>query len=85
MYHSKALIVDELFVSVGSTNFDPRSFRLNDEANLNIYDADFARRQIAVFRQDLMHSRRMTLAQWSARPLRERLWERAASLLGPAL
>ena len=36
MYHCKVMIVDGLLVSVGSTNFDNRSFRLNDEANLNI-------------------------------------------------
>ena len=42
MFHCKMLIVDQLMVSVGSTNFDNRSFRLNDEANLNVYDADFA-------------------------------------------
>ena len=44
MFHCKVLIVDGLLVSVGSTNFDNRSFRLNDEANLNIYDREFARR-----------------------------------------
>jgi len=85
MYHCKVFIVDELLVSVGSTNWDPRSFGLNDEANLNIYDADFARRQVEVFRQDLTKSRRVTLAQWRARPLREKLMERLASLLGPVL
>ena len=42
MYHCKVIIVDDVWVSVGSTNFDDRSFRLNDEANLNIYDAAFA-------------------------------------------
>ena len=47
MYHVKLLIVDGLWSSVGSTNFDARSFRLNDEANLNVYDAEFARRQTA--------------------------------------
>ena len=49
MFHCKTLIVDGLLVSVGSTNFDNRSFRLNDEANLNIYDAAFAERVTAVF------------------------------------
>ena len=49
MYHSKVIIVDGVWVSVGSTNFDDRSFRLNDEANLNIYDAAFATEQIKVF------------------------------------
>jgi cardiolipin synthase len=85
MYHCKVFIVDELLVSVGSTNWDPRSFGLNDEANLNIYDADFARRQVDVFRQDLTKSRRVTLAQWRARPFHEKLMERLESLLGPVL
>jgi cardiolipin synthase len=85
MYHCKVFIVDELLVSVGSTNWDPRSFGLNDEANLNIYDADFARRQVEVFRQDLTKSRQVTLAQWRARPFREKLMERLESLLGRAL
>lgn len=68
-----------------STNFDNRSFLLNDEANLNIYDAGFARHQIEVFRADLARSRRYTLEQWNARPLRERLLEGAASLLASQL
>ena len=46
MFHCKVLVVDGLWVSVGSTNFDTRSFRLNDEANLNVYDRDFAGRQV---------------------------------------
>src|SRR5207244_1341234 len=45
MFHCKVLVVDGLWVSVGSTNFDTRSFRLNDEANLNFYDRAFAERQ----------------------------------------
>ncbi len=85
MFHCKVMIIDGLLISVGSTNFDDRSFRLNDEANLNIYDADFAQKQIEVFRQDLAKSRRITLAQWQNRPLSEKAWERAAALLGPLL
>jgi cardiolipin synthase len=85
MYHTKVFIVDELLVSVGSTNWDPRSFGLNDEANLNIYDADFARRQVEVFRQDLSKSQRVTLAQWRSRPMHEKLTEWLSSLLGPML
>jgi cardiolipin synthase len=53
MYHCKVMIVDELLVSVGSTNFDNRSFRLNDEANLNVFDRVFASRQTAIFEDDL--------------------------------
>ena len=85
MYHCKVMIVDELLVSTGSTNFDERSFRLNDEANLNIYDAEFAREQVAIFEADLARSRRVTLAEWKERPLKERFAERAASLIGAQL
>jgi cardiolipin synthase A/B len=85
MYHCKVMIVDGLMVSVGSTNFDARSFRLNDEANLNIYDAAFAARQTEVFEQDLKKSRRVTLAEWRNRPLSEKFSERLASLLNSQL
>jgi len=85
MYHCKVLIVDSLMVSVGSTNFDTRSFRLNDEANLNIYAADFARRQVEVFNADLSRSRRITLHEWQQRPLSEKFLEHAASLIGAQL
>lgn len=67
MYHCKVLIVDDLWVSVGSTNFDDRSFRLNDEANLNIYDATFAKEQAKVFEEDKEKSRLMTRAEFKDR------------------
>ena len=85
MYHVKAMIVDEFMVSTGSTNFDDRSFRLNDEANLNIYDAAFAKEQVAVFETDLAKSKRITLEMWKARPLREKIAEKIASLLDSQL
>jgi cardiolipin synthase len=85
MFHCKVMVVDGLLVSVGSTNFDNRSFRLNDEANLNVFDPAFARRQIEVFERDLAHSRRITLEQWMQRPLVEKLLEHAASLIGAQL
>ena len=65
MYHCKVIIVDEVWVSVGSTNFDDRSFRLNDEANLNIYDAAFAVEQVKVFEQDKSKSRLMTRQEFN--------------------
>ena len=81
MFHCKVFTVDGLLVSVGSTNFDNRSFRLNDEANLNIYDAAFAARETAVFEADLKRSRRVTHQAWLDRPLREKALEHLASLL----
>jgi cardiolipin synthase len=85
MYHCKVMIVDDLLVSVGSTNFDNRSFEMNDEANLNVYDADFARRQIQAFDDDLKHSRRVTYEDWLKRPLQEKLMEKLLSWFGPLL
>ena len=85
MYHCKVMIVDGLLVSVGSTNFDVRSFRLNDEANLNVYDAQFAAEQSRVFEDDLRHSKRVTLEAWRNRPWHEKAMEHMAALLGPQL
>lgn len=67
LYHCKNLIIDSLFVSVGSTNFDTRSFRLNDEANLNIMDKEFAKEQIKIFKEDWEKSHPVTLIEWSQR------------------
>jgi len=81
MYHCKVMVVDDLWTSVGSANFDTRSFRLNDEANLNVYDAPFASGQVAAFELDRQRSRRVTLDQWRNRPWTQRLMDRAAGLL----
>ena len=85
MYHVKGLVVDGVFSSVGSTNFDNRSFRLNDEANLNVLDRDFGAIQRRVFDQDWALARRITLAEWQARPWTERLLERVAGMLNSQL
>ena len=81
MCHCKVMIVDGLLVSVGSTNFDNRSFRLNDEANLNIFDRAFAARQTQVFEDDLQRSRRITYEAWKSRPWQEKMKEVLASTL----
>ncbi len=80
MYHTKVLIVDEGFASIGSVNFDERSFRLNDEMNVNVYDPGFVRTQIDIFEADLALSREVTFAEWQARPLREKVLDRFWSL-----
>ncbi len=85
MFHCKVMIVDDLLVSVGSTNFDNRSFRLNDEATLNIVDATFASEQKSIFEGDLRRSRLITNAAWLDRPLKEKIGERLASLFGSQL
>lgn len=81
MYHCKVMVVDDLWVSVGSTNFDNRSFRLNDEANLNVYNQAFAREQVKVFNDDLKVAKKITLEQWRKRPWSEKLLEHTVGLL----
>jgi len=79
MFHCKVFTVDGLLVSVGSTNFDNRSFRLNDEANLNVYDKEFAAAQTVQFEKDLKESRQITFAEWQHRPLTEKAMEYLAA------
>ena len=76
---------DGLLTSVGSTNFDNRSFRLNDEATLNIVDKDFAAAQTATFEADLARAQRVSYAQWQARPAHEKFREWLASVIGSQL
>ncbi len=85
MMHCKMLVVDERLVSVGSTNFDNRSFRLNDEANLNVYDTKFAQTVTAVFEADLLKSRRISHADWLARPWRAKVLEQLSTLFSSQL
>ena len=81
MLHTKMLVIDNELVSVGSTNFDARSFRLNDEANLNAFDTDLASEQARVFDADKRLCKQVSLRQWQTRPWREKALERCASLL----
>ena len=81
MYHCKTMIIDGLWTSVGSANFDNRSFRLNDEANLNILDREFAAAETRSFDQDLERSREITHAEWLRRPAWQRVTDASAALL----
>ena len=85
MFHCKVLVIDGIWTSVGSTNFDVRSFRLNDEANLNVLDRSFAQRQIADFEDDLSHSRKITFEEWANRPWIERASEKFLGWFGSQL
>jgi cardiolipin synthase A/B len=75
LYHPKIMIVDDVWVTTGSVNFDERSFVMNDEANLNVWDREFARRLIAVFEEDKGKSRRITARDLKRRPWLVRCWE----------
>jgi cardiolipin synthase len=81
MMHCKVLVIDGVWSSVGSANFDDRSFRLNDEANLNVFSEELAQEQIRLIDADIEHSRRMVLNKWRHRKFGRRLNERLALLL----
>ena len=72
-FHCKYVIAHERWVTVGSANFDNRSLRLNEEANLNVMDSDFAAQHIRIFDGDKSQSHEITLAEWRRRPLSERM------------
>jgi cardiolipin synthase len=73
MIHAKVLIVDGLWAVLGSTNFDNRSFGLNDEVNVALRDEALAARLEADFARDLAASRPITLEEWARRPIGERV------------
>ena len=81
MIHCKVMVIDGEWTSVGSANFDDRSFRLNDEANLNVFSKHLAAEQIRQVDEDIAHSKRMVLKRWSRRPASRRLYEGLALLL----
>jgi len=75
MIHVKSLIIDGVWSVVGSTNFDNRSFGINDEVNLAAQCPALARRMNEDFLRDLQASRQITLDEWRRRPLSERVME----------
>ena len=75
MFHAKTMVVDGIFATIGSTNFDTGHFRLNDEINLTVYDREIGRNLEESFLRDLARSRPYTMEQWRQRPFRERLTE----------
>lgn len=81
MIHAKVMVIDALWCVVGTTNFDNRSFGLNDEVNIATADRELARQLSESFESDLTRSRPITHAEWSRRPLSERVVEWASWIL----
>ncbi len=75
------MIIDGMWTSVGSANFDNRSFRLNDEANLNVLDAQFGAEQVAVFEADKARAKEVTFAEWRGRSGPQRIIDSTVALL----
>ncbi len=85
MFHCKYMIVDDNWVSVGSSNFDARSFRLNAEANLNVLNPSFAAQQTRVFEQDKARSKEITLEALKHEPIWNKVLNKAVTPLEPEL
>lgn len=85
MLHAKLMIVDDEFVSVGSSNFDFRSFECNFESNMFLYSKEFNARVLDMFRADLKDCVRVELDQWRHRPLFAKASESVLRLLSPVL
>lgn len=85
MLHSKAIIIDDDFATVGSTNFDFRSFEHNFEANMLIYSQEFNSRIKSQFMRDQKECERVTAVTWRQRPLLEKSLESFMRLFSPIL
>ena len=81
MLHAKVTVIDGAWSTIGSMNFDNRSFSLNDELNLSIQDATIASEFEAHFEQDLADCEELTADAWRQRPLAKKAREAAASLI----
>jgi cardiolipin synthase len=73
MTHNKVLVVDELWVVLGTTNIDNRSFEHNDEINVALRDPEVAARLLKDYRQDLLDSEEITAERWRRRPMWEKV------------
>ncbi|MDQ2946528.1 MAG: phospholipase D-like domain-containing protein, partial [Acidobacteriota bacterium] len=80
MIHAKVMVIDDLWSVVGSTNFDHRSFQINDEVNLAGFCQELAARLMQDFENDLRHSVEVTYDKWRRRTF-FRFYEWAGGLL----
>jgi cardiolipin synthase len=85
MMHAKTMVVDGIWSTIGSSNFDDRSFRLNDEVNVNIYDEAVAAQMETMFYADLARCEEVTLRKWFRRGWLDKLKEKAAGVFKPQL
>ncbi|MDB5080130.1 MAG: phospholipase D/Transphosphatidylase [Chloroflexi bacterium] len=85
MLHAKTLVVDSAWSTIGSTNFDNRSFALNDEVNISFHNRTLARALEKQFLLDLERSREFQERKWSRRALWKKILEKLSSIFSPQL
>ena len=85
MLHSKNMLIDDEFSTVGSTNFDFRSFEHNFECNMMLYSKECNNRIKAIFENDLKDCSRISIVKWRKRPVTNKIAESIFRLLSPIL
>ncbi|MDP9194424.1 MAG: cardiolipin synthase [Acidobacteriota bacterium] len=85
LLHQKVIVIDGCWAAVGSTNFDDRSFEVNDEVSLVVYDEGFAGELEETFERDLEHATEMHFEPWKNRPVLHKLKDFSAFLLNEQL
>ena len=80
MLHQKTMVVDEAWGTIGTTNFDNRSFAFNEESNVSVHDPACIRRLVAIFAEDIAVSERVVFENWKRRGLIARTQELVAAL-----
>jgi cardiolipin synthase len=83
--HSKLMIVDDTFSTIGTTNFDFRSFETNFEVNAFIYNKEFTNKLEGYFIEDLSKSREIKLKEWMQRPWHFKFRESLAHIIAPMM
>ena len=81
LMHTKAMVVDGVWATVGSANLDNRSAAINEEINLVVYDTGFAEQLEKSFQEDLKYSKRLTYEAWNSRPLMDKIMELFSNLM----
>lgn len=69
MYHCKSMIVDGVHLTIGSANFDNRSFSINDEVTFAALDPKVADDNLRIFADDIRHSKPLTREEFASRPI----------------
>lgn len=76
MYHAKTMVVDGVLLTIGSSNFDNRSFSLNDEVNVSVLDRKVASENLRIFEDDIKHSKPLSREEFESRPLYIKILDR---------
>jgi cardiolipin synthase A/B len=85
LLHQKVMTIDGAWCCIGSSNFDDRSFEINDEITLGLHDAGMAERFEAIFERDLKDCVELELARWQQRGTRHKLLDRTLYLFNEQL